>query len=179
MKKKPIDLTDYAGVILKHLPKGVLLTTKAEKVNSMVIGWGSIGINWGKPVFTAYIREGRFTRRQLSENMEFSVNIPVGDCDPHILRICGGKSGRDTDKINEAGLTLVDSENFSVPAIKEFPLTLECRVIYVQKQELGLLSEEINNTFYPQNIDSTAVGANKDAHVTFFGEILDAYILED
>ena len=50
--KKKIDIKDYAGDILKALPGGLLLTTKADdKVNSMVIGWGTFGINWSRPVF--------------------------------------------------------------------------------------------------------------------------------
>ena len=51
--------------------------------------------------------------------------------------------------------------------------------MYVQKQDLSALSEEINRSMYPKDVDSTATGANKDPHVTFFGEIVDAYIIED
>ena len=51
--------------------------------------------------------------------------------------------------------------------------------MYVQKQDLSALSEEINRSMYPRDVDSIATGANKDPHVTFFGEIVDAYIIED
>ena len=179
MNKRKIEVRDYANEILKALPQGILLTTKAEKVNSMVIGWGTLGVNWSTPVFAAYVREGRYTRGQLDQNPEFTVNIPFGDYDKKIIGICGGKSGRDIDKVAEAGLTLVKSETISVPAIKEFPLTLECRVMYVQKQDLSVLSEEINRNLYPKDVDSKAVGANRDAHITYYGEIVDAYIIED
>ena len=179
MTKRKIDFSDYANAVTKALPGGILLTTRGEKVNTMIIGWGTIGVNWGKPVFAAYIREGRFTRKQLADNPEFTISVPVGGYDPQILRVCGSKSGRDTDKIKEAGLTLVDPEVISVPAIREFPITLECRVMYVQKQDLAALSEEINRKMYPQDVDSTSTGANRDPHVTFFGEIVDAYIIEE
>ena len=179
MNKRKIDVTDYANQITKAVSKGILLTTKADKVNSMVIGWGTLGTNWSKPVFAVYVREGRFTREQLDKNPEFTVNIPVGEYDKKIIGICGGKSGRDIDKVQEAGLTLVEPEAVSVPGIKEFPLTLECRVMYRQKQDLSALSDEINRKLYPRDIDGTAVGANRDAHVTYFGEIVDAYIIEE
>ena len=43
MNKRKIDYTDYADTITKALKKGILLTTKSgDKVNSMVIGWGSV-----------------------------------------------------------------------------------------------------------------------------------------
>lgn len=51
--------------------------------------------------------------------------------------------------------------------------------MYSQTQDLSALSEEINRSMYPQDVDSTATGANKDPHVTFFSEIVDVYIIED
>ena len=48
------------------------------------------------------------------------------------------------DKICEAGLTLEDSENISVPAIRDFPFTLECKVIYRQEQDSSGLPEAIH-----------------------------------
>ena len=50
---KKIDAFDYAGTICKALSRGVLLTTRSEdRVNTMTIGWGSSGGEWGKPRFT-------------------------------------------------------------------------------------------------------------------------------
>ena len=90
MKKHHIDLNEYANTILKALPKGILLTTKAgQKINSMVIGWGTFGVNWSKPVFVTYVREGRFTREQLDANPEFTINVPIGDFDRKIIAVCG------------------------------------------------------------------------------------------
>lgn len=174
--KKTINVADYAGDFMKALPKGILLTAKADdKVNSMVIGWGTIGVNWGKPVFAVYVRESRFTKELLDKNPEFTVNAPVGEFDQKILAICGSKSGRDIDKVAEAGLTLVDSEVISVPAIKEFPLTLECKVIYRQIQEFDLYQEDIAAKYYPE---APATGSGRDVHYVYFGEIVAAYIAE-
>jgi len=177
MEKRKINVSDYANNILKALPKGILLTTKADKVNSMVIGWATLGINWSRPTIAVYVREGRYTRSQLDQNPEFTINVPMGNFDKNILAVCGGKSGRDIDKVAEAGLTLVESDNISVPAIRQFPLTLECKVLYREKQDLEKLPEAIQKALYPQDVDSTAVGANKDAHITYYGEIIDAYIM--
>ena len=38
--KEKINITDYANLITKVLPKGILLNTNGDKFNSMVIGWG-------------------------------------------------------------------------------------------------------------------------------------------
>ena len=84
--KKKIDVYDYAGQICKALPKGVLLTTRAEdQLNTMTIGWGKIGIEWGKPVFIAYVRESRYTFQLLKKSGEFTVNVPVSGENREIL----------------------------------------------------------------------------------------------
>ena len=173
--KRQIDVFDYAGHICKAMKPGILLTTKAgEKVNTMTIGWGTIGIQWNKPIFIAYVRETRFTKQMLEENGEFTVNIPYGEFDSKILSYCGTKSGRDTDKIRDLGLTLVESEKISVPGIAELPLTLECKVIYKQKQDLNQIPQSVIDRFYPV-IDESGF---QDYHYVFYGEIVNAYLIE-
>jgi hypothetical protein len=62
------------------------------------------------------------------------------------------------------------------PKGEEGPLTLECRVVFRQKQELELIDKKFAD-FYPQDVGSEACGANKDAHIAYYGEIVNAYIL--
>lgn len=177
--KKEIEVFNYANEIMKAVKTGVLLTTKVDdKVNSMTISWGTLGIEWSKPIFTVFVRENRFTTHQLEKNPEFTINVPYGAFDKKILGICGTKSGREVDKIKELNLTLEEPNSVSVPAIKELPLTLECRVIYKQKQDKHEIKEEDKRIFYPQNVDSSFHGANKDFHTAYYGEIVSAYIIE-
>ena len=172
--KKMIEAFDYAGTVCKAMPRGILLTTKADgKVNTMTIGWGHIGIEWGKPIFVAYVRESRYTKQMLEANGEFTVNVPIGSIDGKILGYCGTKSGRDTDKIADLGLTLEAPEVISVPGIQELPLTLECKVIYKQKQDLSAIPENILTRYYPA--DETGY---QDYHYAYYGEIVSAYIIE-
>lgn len=174
--KTTVDAFDYAGHICKTMKKGILLTTKdGDFVNTMTIGWGKLGIEWNRPVFIAYVRESRFTKDMLEKHGEFTVNIPYGEVDNSILGYCGRKSGRDTNKIEDMGLTLETSETVSVPGIREFPLTLECRVIYKQKQDLSVLPQEIIDRFYPVT-DETGF---RDYHIAYYGEIVNAYLISD
>lgn len=173
--KKQIDAFDYAGHICKSMKKGILLTTKAgDTVNTMTIGWGKLGIEWNRPVFIAYVRETRYTKQLLEESGEFTVNIPYGDVDSKILGYCGTKSGRDTNKIQDLGLTLIDSDQVQVPGIQELPLTLECRVIYKEQQNLNRLPQEILSRFYPV-MDEAGF---RDYHIAYYGEIVNAYLVE-
>lgn len=177
--KEKINVFDYASEILSNVEKGVLLTTKSgEDVNTMTISWGTLGVEWAKPIFTVFVRENRFTKKNLDKNREFTINIPYGEFNKRILGYCGTKSGKDVDKIKDMGLTLEEPSSISVPGIKELPLTLECKVIYSQKQDSKKISDENNSKFYPQDVDSSFHGANKDYHTAYYGEIVDAYIIK-
>ena len=177
MLKREIEVFDYAGAIMSALPTGVLLVTEAEEcVNAMTIGWGTLGIEWGVPIFAIYVRESRFTYELLERSGEFVVSIPYGDQYADKVKkaigLCGSRSGRDVDKIAKAGLTIVDSDAVQPPAIKEFPLTLECRVVFTQPQPVNLISSRFKN-FYPTDAEGYA-----DNHVAYYGEILKSYIIE-
>ena len=172
--KKMIDPFDYAGEFAKHMGKGILLTTKGNSgVNTMTIGWGTIGIEWGRPMFVAYVRESRYTRQLLDENSEFTVNCPLCEFDGKILGFCGTKSGRDTDKIKELSLHLEEPVIVSVPGIKELPLTLECKVVYRNPQPTAAIPQAILDRYYPEK------DGVRDFHYAYYGEIVSAYIIEE
>ncbi len=168
--KQEVNAFDYAGEVCKALPGGILLTTKADdQVNTMTIGWGHIGIEWGKPIFVAYVRESRYTKQMLDKNGEFTVNVPLGAVDKKILGFCGTRSGLDTDKIADMNLTLEDPLTISVPGIRELPLTLECKVIYTQEQDFASIPQEIMDRYYP---------GTPDVHTVYYGEITASYIIK-
>ena len=170
--KRNVNIFDYAGKICEAMKSGILLTVKdGDFVNTMTIGWGSIGIEWGKPVFTAYVRDSRYTREILDRTGEFTVNIPIGETDKKAIARCGTKSGREIDKIKALGLTLEEGQSVSVPGIREFPLTIECRVIFRNVQDESMLPKSIQDRYY------SAINA-QDYHIAYYGEILSAYILE-
>lgn len=178
--KREVNPFDYAGDICKALPKGILLTTKrAEEINTMTIGWGTIGVDWSRPVFIAFVRESRYTKQLLEETGEFTVNIPVGDVDKKILGICGTRSGRDMNKIEMLGLHPEEPLEISVPGIREFPLTLECRILYKQQQDLSAIPEDILARYYPVESDILHPGSERDYHIAYYAQIVKAYIIED
>lgn len=170
--KEKINAFDYAEKFVKDVSKGFLLTTKANgKVDSMVIGWGTIGIQWGKPICIVYVRTSRFTHELLDANPEFTVNIPTDTLNPKIFHVCGSMSAREIDKVAEAGLTLEEGAAISVPGIAEAPITLECKVIYRQTQVREDYAEDVRKKYYRDDTPGSAV------HTAFYGEIVNAYII--
>ncbi len=173
--KRKVNVWDYAGKIAEAMNPGILATTKADgNVNTMTIGWGMLGVKWHRPVFILYVRESRHTKAMLDKNGEFTINVPLGEVDKKILSYCGTKSGRDTDKIADLGLTLEEPEVIQVPGIRELPLTLECKVIYKQQQDPEAIDPDIHKRNYPPFFPD----GRSDYHTAYYGQILDAYIIE-
>ena len=177
--RKNVNVFDYAETICKSLKKGVLLTTKlADAVNTMTIGWGMLGIEWGKPIFIALVRESRYTKEYLDATGEFTVNIPISEVDNKILSICGTKSGRELDKIQLLNLDLIESELVSVPGIRQLPLTLECKVVYRQTQDSTELPAFAIERYYPKVNAELPSGEERDIHTAYYAEIVNAYLAE-
>lgn len=129
--------------------------------NTMTIGWGSFGTMWKKPFVTVVVRPTRHTHKFMEEYRDFTV-CAFPRKYRKALQICGTKSGRDTDKIKEAGLMPEASSKIKSPAFREAELAIQCRKIYCDdfKPE-NFLSDEIEDN-YPK----------KDYHRMYFGEIL-------
>ena len=174
--KKYINLWEYAGEILEQVGTAALVTAAADgKVNSMTIGWGTLGVEWKKPLFTVFVRQSRYTKELLDKNGEFTINVPLKGTDrKQALGFCGSKSGRDVDKIKALDLHLEEPDVISVPGIKEFPITLECRVVYKQDQDLNFLDEDKRLRYYKPGTHDDG-----DFHTAYYGEVLAAYIIED
>lgn len=174
--KKHIDLWQYAGQILEQVGTAALVTTKAgDQVNTMTIGWGTLGVEWKKPLFTVFVRQSRHTKTLLDQTGEFTINVPLKGAEvKQILSVCGSKSGRDVDKIRQLDLHLEEPEVISVPGIRELPLTLECRVVYQQDQDLAALAEDKRLRYYKPGTHDDG-----DFHTAYYGEVVAAYIIED
>ena len=178
--KRSVNPFDYAGHICQAMQKGILLTTKSgQNINTMTIGWGMVGIEWGKPVFVALVRECRHTKSMLDFSQEFTVNIPLDQAERKILAYCGTKSGRETNKILDMGLTLEAPISGSTPGIRQFPLTLECKVLYQQRQDLSAIPQDICKKYYPEFAETQDPTLISDCHTAYYAEIVNAYIIEE
>ena len=177
--KEKIDVKDYASQITKALGKGgVLLNTNGDKFNTMVIGWGHLGRLWNRETFVVYVRQGRYTKPQLDKTGEFTISVPLDGPDANISKICGWQSGRDIDKVKEAGLNLEEPEVIKTPGVRQYPLTIECKILYSQDQNLAGIPEDIREAMYPQDVDGTYPMANRDIHTMYVGEIVAAYVIK-
>jgi flavin reductase (DIM6/NTAB) family NADH-FMN oxidoreductase RutF len=162
---REVPYNQYLTEVDKHLKQGgIFLTSKGEKVNTMVIGWGGINIYWGKPIFIAPVRKSRYSHNLIETSGEFTISIPLNEDMRKALAFCGSKSGRDFDKFKECNLTPVPGQKVNTPIIKECSLHYECKVVYKQDMIPENLDPAIDKKFYP------------DYHTLYFGEIIACYL---
>lgn len=165
---KEVTFQQLSEDYLTQLVQGAFLTVKkGDAVNTMTIGWGNVGRIWNKPILMVPVRYSRHTYTMIDDVQSFTVSVPVNKDLKNALALCGSKSGRDTDKIAEANLTLADAQSVDTPIISDCDLHIECKIVYKQAMEPGTLDADIRDAQY----------AKGDFHVMYYGEILKAYYL--
>lgn len=166
--KKDMHFTDHFEKTIRSFHHGgAFLVAKnfRGQVNLMTIGWGSLGIIWGKPIFIVMVRNSRNTFTAMDQGEEFTVNVPEKGLKEELL-FCGTKSGRDYDKVKETGLDLIESKKVKVPIILQCQIHYECVLVNKKQfQRDDFLAPDIPKRFYP----------NGDYHMVFFGEIVASY----
>ena len=144
----------------------MLITVRDEaqgRVNAMTASWGAMGVLWNKPIAICFVRPQRYTYGLAEREERFSLCfLPEERRDA--LRLCGTKSGRDGDKLAEAGLTSEKCDG--VPVIGESSLVLICRKLYVDDlKESAFVDRALLSNY-----------AAKDYHRVYICEIEQAYL---
>jgi flavin reductase (DIM6/NTAB) family NADH-FMN oxidoreductase RutF len=164
MSKEIVPYTTYLTETLAVLADpGLLLASQGEDgvPNAMTIGWGTVGVIWGKQVFTVLVRPSRYTFTRLAESDSFTVNVPPPSLHDAVT-FCGTRSGRDYDKFAECGMTAEASETVGTPGIAECPIVYECQIVHTTDVVNATLDSDILATFY----------SSGDLHRIYHGEIL-------
>jgi flavin reductase (DIM6/NTAB) family NADH-FMN oxidoreductase RutF len=169
MEYKDIKYNELSTEMMNQMKKGAFLTTKDKnKVNTMTIAWAGINIVWNKNVFVIYVRYSRDTFTMLENSHEFTISVPLEKDLKSELAYCGTNSGRDKDKIKDCGLSITKGRKIETPIITDCELHYECKVIYKQAMEPGMIPGDVKERFY----------SNNDFHMIYYGEIIDSYLIK-
>jgi len=164
MAKTNVAFSDCIKETYKVMSReGLLLVSAAPdgKPNVMTIGWGTIGIIWGKPIFVVMVRHSRYTHECLEKVPEFTVNVPTPKM-KGIAAFCGSRSGREVDKFAKKGLEALPSANVKPPLVGQCAIHYECRVVHKNDVVPDALARHILTGNYAQG----------DFHRFYYGEIL-------
>ena len=151
MSYKEIKPAELTGNTFHMIGSDWMLVTAAdgEKFNTMTASWGGMGILWNKPVCFVFIRPQRYTYEFTEKSDTLTLSF-FGGREREALTVCGRKSGRDCDKVAEAGLTpfMIDEKDWS---FEEAEVILKGRKIYIDDiKECGMLDPSIMKN-YPAN----------------------------
>jgi len=136
---------------------------QAGRYNAMTVGWGSFGVMWNRPFVQVVVRPTRYTYAFMNEYGTFTLcGFPKGF--ERALALLGTKSGRDGDKIAEAGLHPEPSLAVAAPSFAEADLVVECRTTYWDDLEPARVLDPRIMDQYP----------GRDFHRIYFGEIVAA-----
>ena len=160
---RTVEAKDLPDSLFARLgQKWMLVTAGSEDdLNTMTAGWGGLGVVWGVPSATCYIRPQRHTRVYLDREEYFTLAF-FDESHRQDLALCGKKSGRDTDKVKECGFT-VRTATCGAPYFEEAELVLVCRKRYVQAMDPAAMPEDIREKWYP----------DRDYHLMYIGEIVE------
>ena len=161
---KKMDPKDVSQNVFSLIGDQWMLITAgtAEKCNTMTASWGGLGVLWGGPAATCYIRPQRYTKEFVDREEYFTLSVFDASYRPQ-LALCGSKSGRDVDKVKECGFTVKTAE-CGAPYFEEASLVLVCRKRFVQPMDPRLIPDDVKERWYPQ----------KDYHTMYIGEIVEA-----
>ena len=123
------------GNMLYPLPAVMVsVGDKEGNQNILTVAWtGTICTN--PPMVYISVRPERYSYQMIKDTGEFVINLTTEKL-AKATDYCGVRSGRDTDKWKETGLTPGPAETLLyAPVIKECPVSIECRVTEIK--ELG------------------------------------------
>ena len=133
----------------------------AEQCNTMTASWGGLGVLWGAPAATCYIRPQRYTKGFVDENEYFTLSFFDEAYRPQ-LNLCGTKSGRDIDKVKECGFTVAAAAG-NAPYFEQADLVLVCRKRMAVPMNPALMPEDVKDKWY-----------KGDWHTMYWGEVVEA-----
>ena len=133
----------------------------ADRCNTMTASWGGLGILWGAPAATCYIRPQRYTKEFVDREEYFTLAF-FGEEHRRALSLCGSKSGRDVDKVKECGFTVAAGEG-GAPYFEQAELVLVCRKRMSVPMEENRIPADVREKQY-----------HGDYHEMYWGEIVEA-----
>ena len=139
----------------------------AEQCNTMTASWGGLGVLWGAPMATCYIRPQRYTREFVDREEYFTLAF-FDEEHRKALALCGSKSGREVDKVKACGFTAA-SAGCGAPYFEQASLVLVCKKLYAQPMDpAGFVDKALDSRWYP----------DKDYHKMFVGEVIKVLVKE-
>lgn len=161
---KEINIRDIKKSAVEMISDGWGLVTagNGEKFNMMTVSWGGLGEIWGKDAVFIFIRPQRYTYEFIEKEEYFTLSF-YGEEFRNALKICGSQSGRNTDKVANAGLT---------------PVFIDGTVSFEQAEYTLVCHKMASQFIDPKGFEDESIEKNYSAgdyHKVYIGEIVKVY----
>ena len=138
--------------------------------NSMIAGWGGMGILFNKPVVFHMLRSNRYTLELMRKENRYTMTFFDAEFKADYLQF-GMSSGRDSaDKMKNTQLTALQTPTGNM-TYKEAKLLLECKLIQVTTVSPDDFLVEENKKFVVDAYTET-----NDYHKMVYGEVTNGWI---
>ena len=119
------------GTFIYPIPAVMVSCGTMEKSNIITVAWTGI-LNTNPAMCYISVRPERYSHHIIKENKEFVINLTTKKL-AYATDWCGVKTGAKVDKFKEMHLTKEECQFVSAPAIKESPVSIECKVTDIKE----------------------------------------------
>lgn len=160
---KEIDFKSIKEDMVSKIAEEWMLISagNSKSFNTMTASWGGVGFMFNRHVAIVAVRPQRHTFGFIENNERMTLTFFGKGNQREALALCGSKSGRDCDKVKEAGLNAVFTDAGN-PTFAEAELVIEGRKIFAQDWD--------EQSFFDQAILDKWFSA-KDFHKMYIIEI--------
>lgn len=164
------DLNEFQKNIFNELGKNYAIVTAGDKktgYNCLTASWGGFGVLWGKNVAYIFIRKSRYTHQFMEQSESVTLSF-LNDQYKEAKQLIGTVSGKNTDKVDAAGLHYTYDPDFDGCYIEEADYCFKLKKLYCIDLPIENLAIHLQEQYYP----------TKDEHTMYVCEIKQFLIKE-
>jgi flavin reductase (DIM6/NTAB) family NADH-FMN oxidoreductase RutF len=168
---QPLDPTAMTDNVFKLVGQDFTVITAGTELNynSMTASWGGWGILFNEPATWCLLRANRYTLEYIRQENLYTMSYFDDRYKDQVL-LFGSASGRNSDKMKQHTLTVVETPEGSI-AYKEARLIIECELIEITTVSPG--------DFYTADARLFITDAYEEAHdyhKLVFGKIAKVWV---
>lgn len=155
------DLCKVIDPLAMEKEWAVAVVNDGKETNGLTIGWAGFGVLWNKPTATIYIHKTRYSKHIFDGAEYFSICFLK---DRQQLKYFGRVSGKDENKMEKCGMTVVDDV---APYFAESKVVVLCRVMGKSDFNLCSVDKDVKQWYEQSGV-----------HTQYYGEIVKVLVNE-
>ena len=145
------DINSYNLNVFNEIGNKWGIVTAGDKTtgfNCLTVSWGGFGVIWGKNVAYLFVRHSRYSFEFLEKSDSVTISF-LSDEYKQAKALIGRVSGRDADKVSDAGLHYTYDPDFDGSYIEEAEYCFKMKKLYSVDVPFESLPQEILDRYYP------------------------------